>query len=693
MGSMDYDSAWLGYDRLTDASRRARYANLCHHAYVSEESPELSAVREELRRGIGGLVGDEPHFWQHAPRSVEAFLAIGHPTDMRPIHETIDPDEVEAVHPDGFVLRHVNWNEQDVLVLTAPNDRGLVFGTFELLRRMQLGEAVMDIDYVGEPANSFRVINHWDNPFRRRVERGYAGESIFDWDRLPDLRSRYFDYARMLASVGINGIVPNNVNTGIPTRKSTNEATRSSSGWQLLASDNLDKLEALAGVFRRYGIRTYLSVNFAAPMLLGGLDTADPLDEDVEQWWHERADAIYERIPDFGGFLVKADSEGQPGPYDYDRDHADGANLLARALAPHDGWVFWRAFVYGSHEDRAVQAYDTFLPLDGEFHENVSVQIKNGPIDFQPREPISTLFGAMSSTDITCELQITQEYTGQAVHTCFHVPMWKEILDCDTHADGEDSLVKDILAQRDGQGLAGVSNIGNDPNWFGNYLSGANLYGFGRLAWDPDLASDTITDEWIKQTFSQDPTVVETIREILMNSWDATIQYETGGLGLMHMMYNGSAALENHYDPAPEEWPEYHGASASGIGIDRTSSGSGYTEQYPAPLKERYENVETCPEELLLFFHHLPWDFELEDGTPLIQRMYDNCYSGVQQVEEFRRTWEALEGDIDPRAHRHVAERLEEHAAQARWWCATICEFFYDHSGIPDENGRVGSPS
>ncbi|TYT63365.1 alpha-glucuronidase family glycosyl hydrolase [Natrialba swarupiae] len=683
-----YDDCWLRYDRVEE-TLRAAYRERLSHAYVSEGAPELGAVRAELRRGLEGMLGREPHLWQHPPRSVDSFLVIGHPEEMRPISETIDPEEAWDLADGGFLLRTVEWEGQECTVLTASSDRGLVYGTFHLLRLVATGEPIDDLDVCEEPANANRIVNHWDNPFRRSVERGYAGQSIFDWERLPDLRERYFDYARLLASVGIDGIVPNNVNTGIPPRSTANDAVAERAGWQLLKRENLEKLEALASVFRRYGIRTYLSINYAAPIRLGGLDTADPHDPEVQQWWQDKVDEIYEIVPDFGGFLVKADSEGQPGPYDYDRSHAEGANVLGEAFEGHDGRVWWRAFVYSEHDDRAVQAYEAFAHLDGEFHEKVTVQIKNGPIDFQQREPVSTLFGAMPETDLGCELQITGEYTGQGVHPTSHVPMWKEVLGFDTHADGEGTPVKDVLTERDGQGIAGVGIVGEDPNWTGNYLLQSNLYGFGRLCWNPDLSTEEITDEWVRQTFGHDEAVVDAVSEILLDSWQACIDYHTGGIGLMHMMYNGEKTLENHYDPAPWEWPEYHGATADGIGVDRTTDGSGYAAQYREPLTDFYDDPETCPEELLLFFHHLPWEYELEDGTTVIQRLYDDLYAGAAAVDELRERWLALEGQVDERRHRHVAERFDEHALQAKRWRDTLCEYFYEKSEIPDEHGRV----
>ncbi|WP_225333518.1 alpha-glucuronidase family glycosyl hydrolase [Halomicrobium urmianum] len=691
MPTEQYDDCWLRYERVADDALRDAYRRRCRHAYVAEKSPECSAVRDELRRAVPGLLGEDVHLWQHPPTTAEGFLAVGTPDDMAMIAESVPAEAVEDLVDGGYLLRSVEWEGQDCLVVTAPTDRGLVYGTFHLLRLMATGEPVDDLDVREEPATPNRLLNQWDTPFRGTVERGYGGESIFDFDRLPDLRDRYEDYARLLASIGINGIVVNNVNTDYYPRGTTTEAAQEFDGWRLLESRRLEDLTSLASVFRRYGIRTYLSVNFAAPMLVGDLDTADPLDEDVRAWWREKADEVYDLLPDFGGFLVKADSEGQPGPYDYDRDHVDGANAIAQALDPHGGRVWWRAFVYGSHEDRAVQAYDTFEPLDGEFADNVTVQIKNGPIDFQPREPVSTLFGAMPETDLGLELQITQEYTGQGVHATYHLPMWTEVFDFDTHAGGAGTPVKSFFRDP-GEGVVGVGNVGEDHSWTGHYLAQANLYAFGRAAWNPDCDAEAVTTEWAEQTFGADEEVVETVVEILHDSLEACIDYETGGLGLMHMMHNGEEYLENHYYPSLEEWPGYHGASEDGIGVDRTSTGSGYAAQYRDPVAERYESPETCPEKYLLFFHHLPWDYELDDGTTVVQRLYDNCYDGVDEVRRLRDRWAALEGRVDERRHRHVAERFEEQVAQAERWRDVLTERFRDCSGVPDEQGRVPEP-
>jgi len=682
----DYDDCWLRYEPAT--GHREPYRRLCAHAYVSEGSRELGAVREELRRGLSGLLDREPHLWQHPPRTVDGFLAVGTPEEMDVVAQAVDEERVADLAEDGYLLTTGEWEGVDTLVVTANTDSGLVYGTFDLLRRMSTGEPIADLEVVEEPASPDRLINHWDNPFRGSVERGYAGQSIFDFETLPDLRERYRDYARLLASVGINGVVVNNVNTQIPGRDSANEAMNHLEGWRLLETRYLEKLTGLASLFRRYGITLYLSVNFGAPEKVGDLDTSDPNDPAVADWWAEKADEVYDLIPDFGGFLVKADSEGQPGPYNYDADHVDGANVLAEALAPHGGRVWWRAFVYGSHRDRAVQQYDTFEPLDGEFHDNVTVQVKNGPIDFQPREPVSPVFGQMPETDLGLELQITGEYTGQHVHACYHVPMWKEVLEFDTDPEGDGPQVKDLFTDH-GTGMAGVGGPGEDRNWTGHSLAQANLYGFGRLAWDPDLETGEITDEWVRLTFGDDPEVVETVTDVLHSSWSAVIDYSTGGIGLMHMMYNGSAYLENHYDPGPEEWPGYTGVAEDGIGKDRNSRGNGYSQQYTGYWADVYDDPDTCPEELLLFFHHLQWDHELSDGRTVVQTLYDNCHAGVEEAARLRDAWRTLKGEVDDERFRHVAERLDEQVEHAGIWRDRLCEYFYEYADIPDESGRV----
>jgi len=470
---------------------------------------------------------------------------------------------------------------------------------------MAAGEPIDDLDLVEEPRNAERLA---DQPVGRTVPRhGRAGlrrRVHLQVGAPPDLRERYFDYARLLASVGINGIVLNDVNTTRPERPGDLAATGEFEGLDLLDERHLPKVAALAAVFRRYGIRTYLSVNYASPMFVGGLDTADPLDDAVEAWWAEKVEAVYDLIPDFGGFLVKADSEGQPGPYDYDRSHAEGpTSSVGRSNRTTGASTGARSSTRPRRPcgagPRHLRAPGRRLPREG--HRPG----ENGPIDFQPREPVSTLFGDMPETHLACELQITQEYTGQGVHVCSHVPLWEEFFAFDTTPTARERRSPRRSPARTARASPASATSARTATGSAT-TSGINLYGFGRLAWDPTLDGESVTEEWVRLTFGDDPEVVETVTEILQDSWEATVDYETGGLGLIHMMYNGEARLENHYDPAPEEWPGYTGATADGIGYDRSSSGSDYVDQFADPVAERYDDPETCPRELLLFFHHLP---------------------------------------------------------------------------------------
>lgn len=587
----------------------------------------------------------------------------------------------ESVHlnPEGFLLKKT----ADHIIITAQEDIGLLYGSFHLLRLLQMNQSLNELYIVENPKVQIRFLNHWDNPGvvpegREPVERGYAGASIFKWDELPEQNQRYTDYARLLSSVGINGTVINNVNT----------AKHNLEGWKLLTPEYLPKLKALAEVFREYGIRLFISVNYFSPIIIGDLPNADPLDQDVQEWWVDKVAEIYQEIPDFGGFLVKADSEGEPGPMKYGRNHAEGANVLANALEPHGGILMWRAFVYsGSNQelnpDRAFQAYQIFEPLDGEFSNNTLLQIKNGPIDFQVREPVSPLFGQMPLTNQLLELQITQEYTGWDKHVCFLVPQWKEILDFDTHAKGTGSLVSNVvdgsLFDYDYAGIAGVSNIGDDYNWTGHYLAQANFYGFERLIWNPSLSSEEIAEEWIVQTFGEDPVVYEVISEILLSSWETYENYTSPlGVGLMSDL--------GHFHPDPELRVNFHKADEDGVGYDRTvATGSGYGGQYLEPIKSMYENLDSCPDEHLLFFHHVPYDYILNSGKTVIQHIYDSHNEGVEKVREYIQKWESLKHRVDEKRYVHILERLVAQLGYAEEWRDSINGYFRTLSGIEDE--------
>ena len=669
-----YD-CWLAY-RPLEESAAGRYRSLCARVAAGGQSPVMDSAVEELRRGIKGMLEIEPGIIRK--KDGPWALALGIDSDDIPFPEK----EIGDLDQEGFIIK----SPRGGIVISGKTDRGVLYGTFAFLRSMQMGIRIEDLDRAENPAAGIRMINHWDN-MDGSIERGYAGRSIFFRDNMfiPD-KSRVRDYARLLASVGINGVSINNVNV-------KEHETR------LITKELLPEVANLAGVFRSYGIRLYLSINFSSPIELGGLDTADPLDESVREWWRQKTAEIYSYVPDLGGFVVKADSEFRPGPFTYGRNHADGANMLARALEPFGGIVIWRCFVYNCQQDwrdretdRANAAYDHFMPLDGKFSDNVVLQIKNGPMDFQVREPVSPLFGGLTKTNQVLELQITQEYTGQQKHVCFLVPQWKEVLDFETWCEGPGSTVKKLVCggvyPQKHCGFAGVSNIGDDPNWTGHILAQANLYGYGRLAWNPDLSGEEIADEWVRLTFSDDPDVVGTIGEILLKSWETYEKY-TSPLGIGWMVNPG-----HHYGPNVDgyeysPWGTYHRADWLGIGVDRTvAKGTGFAGRYHKPNAEMYEDMDKCPEELLLFFHRVEYRHRLKSGKTLIQHIYDTHFEGVEDVEEFRRKWLSLEGKIDRERFDAVLKRLDIQLKDAKEWRDVVNSYFYRKSGIPDEKGR-----
>lgn len=549
----------------------------------------------------------------------------------------------------------------DNLTVTANSGTGLLYGAYHLLRMQSMGKPV-DSVITEVPAFDLRVLNHWDN-LDGTIERGYAGKSLWKWEELPGKVSpRYKEYARANASVGINGVVLNNVNASS----------------RILSREYIEKVRVLADIFRPYGIKVYLSANFAAPMQLDSLPTADPLDKDVAKWWKKKCDEIYAAIPDFGGFLVKANSEGQPGPCDFGRTHAEGANMMARALRPHGGKVMWRAFVYSPVDaDRAKQAYMEFQPLDGKFDDNVIVQIKNGPVDFQPREPFSPLFGAMPSTPQMAELQVTQEYLGHANHVAFLAPMWEEFF----------GWVKPESLKA----IAGVANIGNDENWTGHPLAQANWYAFGRLAWNPALTSGEIVREWLPAGVygSHDvPADIKSgIEDMMLMSREAVVDYMMP-LGLHHLF-----AFGHHYGPEPWCNPEgarpdwlpsyYHRADSAGIGFDRSPSGSNATAQYPEPYRSLYASSSTCPDNLLLWFHHLPWDYKMKSGATLWDELCRHYERGCVAVSDMQKSWMKAKPYIAPELYRDVEERLATQARDAIWWKDGCLLYFGEISGMP----------
>ncbi|MBO4705599.1 MAG: alpha-glucuronidase [Spirochaetaceae bacterium] len=565
---------------------------------------------------------------------------------------------------DGYSIHTI----QDSILITGLTEKGILYGSFYFLRLLQTGKSIENLSIVSSPSVKWRILNHWDN-LDGSVERGYAGKSLWKWRELPKLiDSRYKDYARACASIGINGAVLNNVNTQV----------------YILSQEYIEKAAAIASVFRHFGIRIFLSVNFSSPALLGGLGTADPFDKSVIRWWKEKTAEIYSVIPDFGGFLVKADSEGQPGPYVYGRDHADGANMLGSVLEPYGGIVIWRAFVYGQGEtDRAKKAYSDFKPLDGKFLSNVCVQVKNGPIDFQPREPIHPLFGGMDKTNIFMELQITQEYLGQGNHLVFLAPMWKEILDFDTFAKGKGSTVGSFLAAKADDkrltGIAGVSNIGSDKNWCASLFHPANWYAFGRLCWDYTLTAEEIAEEWAVCTWGANQKVLEAVKYILMNSWQACLDYMTP-LCLHHIMrYN------HHYGPDPacdegsrEDWKPryYHRADSAGLGFDRTRNGTDAVDQYHKPVADMFNDIKKCPEKYLLWFHHVPWDYKLSSGRSLKDELSFVYEKGVKEAEMLRDKWLEIKPEIDKKRFESVLDKLNIQYEDAKEWRDVCLDYF-----------------
>ena len=661
---------WLRYHRISDQGLLKECRELCREIVITESSPILNSARDELSRGLAGLLGQEPAGSGSVRQA--GSIVVGSLQKSKVIRDVISLEDAKQLNSDGFLIRSVNIEGKPCTIITGKTDRAALYGVFGFLRLLQTHQSIRNLDIKEVPANPLRIAYHWDN-MDGTVSRGYAGGSIVKWDKLPEFDPRYRDYARMLASVGINGCIIGKDNT----------------------AEDILKLAGLASVLRQYGVRIYTHTSFDYPVRLGGLETYDPLDPAVQAWWIKKANDIYEQIPDFGGFKMKADSEGTPGPRDYERSHAQGANVIARALEPYGGLVLWRAFVYGKSlkymgiKDRARQACDFFKPFDGQFADNAILQIKNGPMDFQVREPVSPLFGAMPKTDQILELQVTQEYTGHSTHLCYLVPQWKEILDFDTYAKGKESTVKRIVSgslfEYKYSGISGVINIGDDRNWTGHHLAQANTYGFGRLAWNPDLSAEQITDEWVRMTFGHDPMVVKTISKMLLDSWRIYENY-TSPLGVGFMCETGP-----HYNPDPKgRQKKYHHGDNLGVGYDRTqATGSGYTAQYHPPVAKMYESLGTCPEELLLFFHHVPYTHRLKSGKTVIQHIYDSHFDGVEQARGLRKAWKTLKGKIDNERYEHVLARLEAQLEHARLWCDSINKYFFDLSGIPDEKDRL----
>ncbi|MEU6114231.1 alpha-glucuronidase family glycosyl hydrolase [Streptomyces sp. NPDC047117] len=661
---------WLRYRQVEDPGQLKRYRAALGTLVRQGGGPLQRSAVDELARGLTGLLGTRVKQRSHAPS--DAALVVGTPTSSSLIRELIPAADLAELGDEGYVIRRVTKRGRIRTVVAAHADRGVLYGAFHLLRLVQTRRPLEHVDLTERPAAPLRVADHWDN-IDGSIERGYAGLSFFDWERLPQLDSRYTDYARVLASLGINGAVINNVNTPA----------------DYLAEPFLTKLAALAGVLRRYGVALYVTANFAAPIDLGGLDTADPFDAGVRSWWQKKAKEIYGKIEDFGGFLVKANSEGRPGPLDYGRTHADGANLLAGALEPHGGIVMWRSFVHDGDEKWDRQAYQDFTPLDGKFADNAIVQIKNGPIDFQVREPAHPLFGSLPRTNSMIELQVTQEYTGHSTHLCYLVPQWKEVLDFDTRKDGEGSTVARVVTGRVHSythfGFAGVMNFGDARNWTGSHLAAANTHGYGRLAWNPELSAEDLADEWTRMTFGNDPHVITTVSALLLGSWHTYEDY-TSPLGTGYLTHPPDGSVTGHFDPSPTTTTQFHKSNREGIGYDRTAAtGNGYTELYAPAIRDTYESLENCPEELLLFLHHVPYTHRLDNGTTIIQHIYDTHFAGAARVADMRKDWDGLRRRIDHQRFTEVHRQLDQQLTEATKWRDTLVAYWFELSRIRDE--------
>jgi alpha-glucuronidase len=664
---------WLRYQPVDNSKLLFQYKQNISELFIYGTSPTIEAAKAELKTGLSGLLNANASFTNTIKKNGTIVIgAISSPV----ISKTGFENKLSSAGSEGFIIVSKIINGKKCTVISANTDAGVLYGVFHFLRLLQTHQSIDALNILSAPRISIRLLNHWDN-LNRTVERGYAGFSIWNWHLLPGyIDQRYIDYARANASVGINGTVLTNVNAN---------------AW-VLTKEYLEKIAALANIFRPYNIKVYLTARFSAPVEIGGLKTADPLNADVQNWWKQKVNEIYNYIPDFGGFLVKANSEGQPGPQTYGRTHADGANMLADAVSPHKGIVMWRAFVYSNEtpDDRFKQAYNEFKPLDGKFRKNILIQVKNGPIDFQPREPFHPLFGAMQQTPLMMEFQLTQEYLGQATNLVYEAPLFKECLDADTYSKGKSSTVATVidgsLEKYSVSGIAGVANIGNERNWTGHPFGQANWYAFGRLAWDHDLNSSQIADEWIRQTFSNDPHFIEATKKIMLMSGETTVNYMTP-LGLHHIMGTG-----HHYGPAPwvnnagrADWNPvyYHKADSAGIGFERTAIGSNALSQYTGEVKKQWEDVNICDEKYLLWFHHVSWNYKMKSGRTLWDELCYKYNSGVDSVRWMQKTWAGLKDFIDKERFEQVKMLLAIQEKEAVWWRNACLLYFQTFSKMP----------
>lgn len=667
---------WMRYDALP-VKKRSEYLNSIRQVVFQGNSEMLSVAKHELTIGLKGLFSGSFAF-TIGPKN--RTLIVGTPKSSSLIAKLNLDQKLSSLGEEGFLILSIGTSDKKQTIIAANTDQGVLYGVFNFLQLLQTHKSIASLNILSAPKLKLRVLNHWDN-LDRTIERGYAGFSLWNWHKLPDyLDPRYTDYARANASIGINGTVLTNVNANA----------------LFLTEEYLLKSKALAAVFRPYGIKVYFTARFSAPIEIGGLKTADPLDPEVKLWWKNKADEIYKHIPDFGGFLIKANSEGQPGPQNYGRNHADGANMLADAVAPHGGVVMWRAFVYDNKvpDDRSKQAYNEFTPLDGTFKENVLVQVKNGPIDFQPREPFHPLFGKMPKTPLMMEFQITQEYLGFSTHLVYLGSLFKECLNSDTYAKGKGTTVAKVL---DGSvdnhsltGMAGVANIGNDRNWTGHIFGQANWFAFGKLAWNHELTGEQIAEDWIRMTFSNDPASIDPIKNIMLMSREAVVNYMTP-LGLHHLM-----GYSHHFGPGPwvankqrADWTAvyYHKADSLGIGFNRTKTGSNAISQYYPELQNKFEDLNTVPEKNLLWFHHVGWTHKLKSGRTLWEELCYKYYEGVDSVQSMRKIWETQKNKIDFERFNQVQTFLKMQEKEAILWRNSCVLYFQTFSKMPIPKG------
>lgn len=657
----DGSRLWVKYDLLPNVQQRTKDAQLTQFIVLSSDNQIIKAATEELQMGIKGLLGKDVVISKTVNKTGGIVLEVSK-------NQTL----TQKLADDGFAI----FIQKGNIIISSKTESGVLYGVFELLRTLQTGKSLANIDIISSPKVKTRMLNHWDNA-NGTVERGYAGSSMWKWHELPHrIDPRYIAYARANASIGINATSINNVNASS----------------RFLTAEYLEKIKAVADALRPYGIRVFISVNFRSPRTLGGLKTSDPLDPEVRQWWNEKTKEIHQYIPDFGGYLVKANSEGEPGPQDYGRTHADGANMLAEAMRPFDGIVIWRAFVYNADPkgDRFKEGYEQFKPLDGQFDAKVIVQVKNGPIDFMPREPFHPMFGGFPKTPLAIEFQITQEYLGQSTHLTYLAPMYKECLESDTYAKGKGSTVAKVidgsLYEAQQSLMAGVANTGSDANWCGHPFNQSNWYAFGRLAWDHALSSEQIATEWTQMTLTKDKKAGDIIVDMMMKSHPIYVRY-TYPLGTAHMMGEG-----HHYGPEPWldksgrlDWTSvyYHRADAVGLGFDRTGRVSNALKLYNPEVQQSWDNPDQCSLDYLLWFHHVPWSKKLSTGRTLWDELCVRYYDGVVQVAALQKSWDKVKVEIENETFASVAGRLKIQEKEALWWRDACVLYFGEYSKMP----------